>query len=179
MLTHPLPKHVDPYKMADHTAIFEGTLPVSSFERLVEGLLSDSGTLSVKLEFLVGDDGFRELIGSVGGDVDIQCQRCMEPMRFHLSADIHLAFAFHEEMAKTLPKHLDAVVCTPDEHVELVELIQDDLILNLPQFAKHPEGACQIQTVFADPGNNTVIQDEEKSNPFSILAQIKSPGDDN
>lgn len=179
MLTHTLPKHVDPYKMADNAAVFEDRLPVSRFERLVEGLLSDSGTLSVKVGFLVGDEGFRELIGSVSGDVEVLCQRCMEPMSFHLSADIHLAFAFHEEMAKSLPKHLDAVVCTPDEHIELVDLIQDDLILNLPQFAKHPEGACEIQTVFADPDDNDVVQDEEKSNPFSILAQIKSPGNDN
>lgn len=178
MLNQPLPTHVDPFKMADSGAVLEGELATSDFPRLSEGLLSSVGNLHVRLEFNLGEEGFRELVGSVSGKVSLQCQRCMEPMDYDLDVQIHLAFAFHEEMAKSFPKHLDAVVCTPDENIEVIELIQDDLILNIPQFSMHPAGDCEIQTIFADPDDKHV-QDEEKSNPFSILAQIKSPGNEN
>ncbi len=174
-----LTKHFEPYRMADQGAVFEGTLPVSSFTRLCEGLVDDMGDLHIAVEFAVGEDGYREMTGRASGLVHVQCQRCMDVMQFDLESDIHLGFAFHDEMAKSIPKHLDAMVVLPDGQVSIIDLVEDELILSLPQFAMHAVGQCEIKTEFGDPVDPLVVQDQEKINPFSILAQIKSSGNEN
>lgn len=171
-------KHIEPYRLADQGAILEGDLPVSSFTRLCEGLADNIGDMHIALEFGVGEDGFREMTGQVAGLVHVQCQRCMDVMAFELNSDIHVAFAFHDEMAKSMPKHLDAMVVLPDAKVGIIDLIEDELILTVPQFAMHAVGQCEIKTEFADPDDVQSAQGEEKINPFSILTQLKSSGNE-
>jgi len=165
--------------MADQGVVLKGDLPVSAFTRLCEGLSSHEGDVQITLKFGVGEDGFREVVGEAAGMVEVECQRCMDLMPFELESEIHLGFAFHDEMAKSMPKHLDAMVVLPDGQVSIVDLIEDDLILSVPQFAMHPVGQCEIKTEFADPVEVATVQDVEKINPFSILAQMKSPGNEN
>jgi len=167
-----LPKHFEPYKLADQSANFAGKLPVSAFTRLSEALVGQEGEIEIDLEFGRGEDGFRELRGVVKGEVQVECQRCLQAMPFELEANIHLGFAFHEDMAKSMPKYLDPIVLSPDERITTVDLLEDDLILCVPEFVSHEPGQCTIKTEFK--GSDDSVEEPRKDNPFQVLAELKS-----
>ena len=59
-----------------------------------------------------------------------------------------------------------------DEQVCLENVIEDELLLLLPQVPMHSNPVCVIETEFGDG----VIKDtvEEKENPFAVLASLKN-----
>lgn len=179
MSNQTLPKHLDPHKLADKDADFAGSMPINFFPRFVEALHNDSGELAIELQFFRGEDGFREMTGSAEGQVELECQRCMSAMKYDFNAEFHLGFAYNDDVARSLPKRMDAYIVSPDQSISVTDLIEDDLILNLPQFALHDEGECQVQTEYGSPEEEPVSQGDEKINPFSILAELKKPENDN
>ncbi|WP_169748978.1 YceD family protein [Gynuella sunshinyii] len=139
-------------------------------------LESSEGVLSVKLHFFVDEEGIRQLEGCAQTTVTLICQRCLEPMEYNVEADFSVSFAFHEDMARSMTGRYDPIVLSPDKRVSLVELIEDDLLLSLPMFSSHSDGECQVKTVYAD--QNRAVEagnDQKKSNPFSVLANLKKP----
>ncbi|AJQ95317.1 putative metal-binding, possibly nucleic acid-binding protein [Gynuella sunshinyii YC6258] len=97
-------------------------------------------------------------------------------MEYNVEADFSVSFAFHEDMARSMTGRYDPIVLSPDKRVSLVELIEDDLLLSLPMFSSHSDGECQVKTVYAD--QNRAVEagnDQKKSNPFSVLANLKKP----
>ena len=176
MSTPVLPKLYEPYRLADKNVSFEGAVALVSFERFTKLLESSEGEISVKLHFFVDEEGNRLLEGNAQGSVKLICQRCLEPMDYDIEADFNISFAFHEEMARSMTGRFDPVVLSPDKRVSLVELIEDDLLLSLPMFSNHSDGECQVKTVYEDQSEaEQVSDDQEKSNPFSILANLKRP----
>ena len=53
---------------------------------------------------------------------------------------------------------------------DLHELVEEELLLAIPLAPRHPEGECVLrQTVDSDD----VADDDERENPFAVLAKIK------
>jgi uncharacterized protein len=59
------------------------------------------------------------------------------------------------------------------DEIELLPIIEDELMLSLPLVPFHDD--CSIQTSFGDAA--TARTQEEKPNPFSVLAQLKEKAD--
>ncbi len=172
-----LPKYFEPYKMADRQAVFQGSAPLSSFTRLEELVADCEGELQVRLEFGVHEEGIRQLTGEAKGIVKVQCQRCLDLMDFALDFQFHIGFAMHDEMATSIPRDLDPIVIRPDEQPNLQDLIEDDLLLAIPEFVSHPPDQCSVTTEFGDPETAEKVEsDTSKENPFSVLEQLKDPG---
>jgi uncharacterized protein len=64
-----------------------------------------------------------------------------------------------------------------EEKILLKNIIEDEILLNLPAFPKH-EHTCFVSKTDND-NLNTVVNDEPSPtrNPFSILAKLKNTGD--
>jgi uncharacterized protein len=90
-----------------------------------------------------------------------------------VTSDNTLAVVWTDEQAAHLPKHLDPII-VEDQSSNLWELVEEELILALPPFSYHDTDKCK-ETIaeFFDPEIETV--EEEKPNPFNVLAQLK-PG---
>ncbi len=105
--------------------------------------------------------------------VSVTCQRCLQPMDLSLVGDNTLAIVWNDDQAKHLPKRLDPLIA-PEEGCNLWELVEDELILALSPFNYHEAEDCnEILSGFADPA----VEEEEgarRSNPFDVLAQLKS-----
>jgi uncharacterized protein len=87
-----------------------------------------------------------------------------------LSVQSNLALAFVEgiEEAGSLPETLDPVL-VENGRINLKDLIEDELLLALPQVAMHPIGECVSQVPEQPPAGDESVRE----NPFAVLAELK------
>lgn len=173
MLNVKLPKVVDPRKLADREVQLTGVIAVSEMKELSSMLVNSSAEVLAELNFSRDQLRIRTIIGSAKATVPIQCQRCLEPVDVEVLANVNLAISYSEEKAKTLPSYYEPLVVEGDD-LELLPLIEQELMLNLPIVSYHSD--CSIQTSFGD-GNAVATAATEKPNPFSVLASLKGKTD--
>ncbi|MCK9505064.1 MAG: YceD family protein [Porticoccaceae bacterium] len=162
-----LPKSVDPRKLAAQGVQLQGSVPTADMDRLLSAVVSARQAAQVALAFSQ-DEAHRTIIaGSFHIDVDMECQRCLQPVTQSLSGELCLAVVWDEERAAVLPKTLDPLVVS-DDSVDLYGLLEDEILLALPIVAYHQEGQCQRSGHYS-----TGEVEESRENPFSILAQLK------
>ncbi len=168
----PLPKKVDPRKLAEREAVFKGPAAIADMPRLASFLVDDNGSIDVEVAFAKDEQNLRVLSGKMHGSVRMTCQRCLEPVSVEINATLNLAVALTEQQAENLPRYYDPLIMETDE-IELLPVIEDELMLSLPLVPYHDD--CSIQTSFGDV--ETARTQEEKPNPFSVLAQLKEKAD--
>lgn len=173
MLNDSLPKYFDPRKYANHESAFEGRVPLNQFKELCAVLASDEGDVFIHLDFRVDEDRRYIATGSIRAEVQLICQRCMEATPYELEVDLSLGFVYDEDHAKNLPKEYDPVVMT-DGEVILADMVEQEIILALPIVAYHEESGCNPTAVKYASSTDDAPDDEQKPNPFSILAQLKA-----
>jgi uncharacterized protein len=136
-------------------------------DRLLSAVVSARQAAEVNLLFSQ-DEAHRTLIeGRFLLDVDMECQRCLQPVTQALSGELRLGVVWDEERAAVLPKNLDPLVVN-DDSVDLYALLEDEILLALPIVAYHEESQCQRSGSYS-----TGEVEESRENPFSILAQLK------
>ena len=90
------------------------------------------------------------------------------------------AFVDAQSASKELPDEWD-VVTVDDEPLDLVQLIEDELLLQLPDFPKHQDGECELQTQIHSHSRaqqqGQVLAEPQKENPFAVLKQKFESGD--
>jgi len=164
----PLPKRVDPRKLAEREAQLQGFVELKSMPQLLSLLVDDEGEVSVELKFALDEQKLRTVKGQATAKVKQQCQRCLEPVDVYLDAEFSLAVVLNEEQAKNLPRYYDPLLV--EEDVELAALVEEELILTLPAVAYHQD--CDVQLSYGESDAEPSEQDE-KPNPFSVLASLK------
>ena len=100
--------------------------------------------------------------------VALECQRCLMPMQQQLEVDRHFLFARDEAEAARLDEETDDDVLVMARHLDLSELVEDELILGLPIVPRHD--ACPQP--LAPPAEATVPE-EPRANPFAGLAALR------
>nr|WP_067292307.1 YceD family protein [Marinobacterium profundum] len=168
----PLPKKVDPRKLAEREVRIQGLASLNGMPRLSSYLVEEEGDIIVDLLFSLDPQRIRTVSGNAQGRVHMTCQRCLESVEIDVEASFNLAVAPSEEVAKTLPRHYDPLI-VEDEDIELWSVVEEELILNLPVVPFHVD--CSIQTSFGE-----IAPEDGKSkkpNPFSVLAKLKADAD--
>ena len=164
----PLPKRVDPRKLAEREAQLHGFVELKSMPQLLSLLVDDEGNVNVGLEFALDQQKLRTVKGHATAKVKQQCQRCLDPVDVELDAEFSLAVVLNEEQAKNLPRYYDPLLV--EEDVELAALVEEELILTLPAVAYHQD--CDVQLSYGE-GDAEPSERDEKPNPFSVLASLK------
>ena len=172
MLTGPLPNTLDVRKAAVRELRVEGTLKPLDLQRFAALLASEQGRIQVTMAFQ-RDEEQRSLVQvDIYAEVEVVCQRCLQPMPMQLKTENTLAVVWNDEQARLLPRYLEALIV--EEDCCLWDIVEEELILALPQFSYHDKAACEID--LADFSQATLPEEPaEKSNPFDVLAQLK-PG---
>jgi uncharacterized protein len=89
-------------------------------------------------------------------------------MPLSVQADLSLAFVEGVDEARMLPEALDPTLVRHGQ-INLRDLIEDELLLALPQVAMHPMGECALQVgAQPAPGNEPA-----RKNPFAVLQKLK------
>ncbi len=172
MLPPQLPEQIAPYKLARQGISLQGTISVAEMGRLAELLTDSQGAVEVELHFGIDEQGVRYVRGRLIAQVNVECQRCMQPMPITVEGDISVGFVASDDMANNLPETYEPCVVA-DDTVVLSDLVEDELILALPIVSVHPDQACQPW--FEQEGNQPVEEApvEEKKNPFAVLEALK------
>ena len=174
MLTEPLPQTLDIRKAAAREVTVSGVVKPANLPRFRELLASDEGEIEAEFTFS-RDEEKRYLVHlHLKGQVEVTCQRCLEAMPQQLGGENQLAVVWTDEQARHLPRHLDPLI-EPEEASNLWELVEEELMLSLPQYSYHNTDECKERLApYREPAPEAGA-DAEKPNPFDVLAQLK-PG---
>jgi uncharacterized protein len=175
MFDEPLPKEADLRKLATREASFHATLDASLLPRFSGAAFEGAGLIKADLHLGVDEQRVRYIKGTIDCETQLVCQRCMQPMPVHIHSDVNLGIMWDETEAKQLSKSMDPLIVGEDELVDLNEVIEDELLLNMPFVSYHDDENCSQQSYsFSDEATEKLISTEnEKDNPFSVLAGLK------
>jgi uncharacterized protein len=137
-----LPESVDFLKQVERNACFEGVWPVSGFTRLAEAVFSNHGEVTARLKFGTRA-GTNCLDGHVQAELELRCERCLDPVIQHIESDFRFGLIISEDEADTLPKEFEPLL-VPDYELSLLELVEDEILLSLPIVARHDEECSEI-----------------------------------
>ena len=171
-----LPSQIDVRKLAAKGAEISAETPVSQLPRFVDMLANDGSSIAVDLRFYTDDERFKRIDGVLRGNVEVYCQRCLEPMPLAVDTEFSLGIVWSEEDAKRLPSTLEPLI-VGEEFVDLADVVSEELILSMPYVSYHdPEdcGQASNYTTDTEPSDSPVEAGEEKrDNPFKVLEQLK------
>lgn len=142
-----------------------GDVPVAALRR-VSGLLSSrDGAVHYELSGLVNEAGKPVLQLKLQGRLRVVCQRCLGEMEYPLATDTELELVADEGGLKPLEEEAESVdTVVADKEMDVVSLVEEEILLEIPMSPKHPEGEC---------GEAGHVPAQPKSNPFSALAALK------
>lgn len=167
MLTGRLGEYVEPHVLGAKSQTIEGWISLAEFSRLSALLERDEGRVQIVLAFDVDEEGRVVVRGTAGVTICMTCQRCLEDVQQELVADIDIVLVKSEGEAREMLPRRDPVVLVA-ERMDLVALVEDDLILSLPQDACPQVGRdCPRRPAYRYPAGET----EER--PFGVLAKLK------
>jgi len=161
-------KAIDPFVSARLGRTFEEDLPLNTMERLVPMLRDSQGKAAVILAFDMDLEGQPYFSGNIKATLMLACQRCMEALEYNVDIDIKLGLVRTEQQVAQLTESYEPVLIENDE-VLLSQLVEDELVLALPAYAKHDADQCTGQSFYVELESKK----PEKINPFDVLANLK------
>jgi len=107
------------------------------------------------------------------GRLHLICQRCLQDCAVELDEKHRFILVLTDEEADAYPiedEELEPLVV--NQHFNLLETIEDEILLSLPLIPKHPDGFCEPHaSTFGD--DSGVEVSDERENPFNILKNMK------
>ncbi|MGO4376982.1 YceD family protein [Pseudoduganella sp. RAF53_2] len=159
---------IDAFEFCRTNSTREGVTPVAEMTRLSKDCADTSGEISWKAEGGTSKQGYPQLRLTVAGKVRLVCQRCMTPFEYEMDSSTLLMLGKDDEEADEIEaiiddESIDVIVGT--RSMNLMDLIEDEALLALPQAPKHE--VCP----------DTSLLDKAKSakeSPFATLKGLKA-----
>ncbi|WP_367988585.1 23S rRNA accumulation protein YceD [Vibrio sp. NTOU-M3] len=168
-----IPRTVDPARAAQKRLDYDGIIQVSLFKRLEESVEGVKRDAQVSLSFELDEQRLVVISGKANIEVDLECQRCNEVFAHECEVEFTYTPFYSEKSEEDAPEEYDLVDLNEYGEVDLIQLVEDEFILNLPQVAMHDEADCSVNSdsmVFGELPEEVV---EEKPNPFDVLKSLK------
>ncbi len=165
------PVYLNPYDYAKRSASIEGDILLSQFKRFQKliNLEYSNPVLQVDIHFENDATGKAWIKGTLKGKVSLLCQRCLDDMDYQFTINLDHLFCDSEQCLEDY-KHLDVILAEVDTQTRLSDLLEDELLLELPAVAKHEKdcvhGKAAKQMVDSFEQDN---KKQQKNNPFAVL----------
>jgi uncharacterized protein len=170
-----LPEIIDPLHLADKRGAFQGRIAIKRLDRLADKLHSDVGEVVVELFF-----GRQGRLATVDGTLEtvlsLCCQNCLEALEWPVKIPVKLGVVTSLEQADKLADGFEPLLVLADT-VLLKDIIEEELLLVLPTFPKHPSPCMISDHNNISEGLVAERKTTSATNPFSILANLKNTGD--
>ena len=105
-------------------------------------------------------------------EIDLVCQRCLEPVTTQVQFDREFRFVESEEAAFAQDEDSEEDLLVSSPQFDLLELVEDELLMALPVSPKHDKCPGDLKLSAADADFEAT---RERPNPFAKLAQLKTP----
>ncbi|MBS9402126.1 DUF177 domain-containing protein [Halomonas sp. TRM85114] len=172
MLTSRLPDKIEPYKLATRAERLEGLMSLDNLVRLADAVGPQSGDCRVWLDFGVDAQGQREIRGRLEADLELPCRRCQMPMAQKVESEFLLGMVTSDALAAELPNTHEPVL-VENEQLNLLEVVEDELILSLPQVVYHDEADCRVSRDQLSSGVEAEQSAAPAASPFEVLKRLK------
>lgn len=164
-----IPEHVDPFRYAEQSLGLDGIVHLQDMPRLSTMLYAGKqGDVMVNLTFGIDEQGINYLKGHLETTVSLQCQRCLEPLDCEIMSDFTLGIVNTLDEANALSAVYEPAIAK-EGSLGLRELIEDEVLLNLPIIPRHDPDECKVHLPVADAG----WEEHDTKNPFHVLASLK------
>jgi len=164
-----IPKRVDGVKLIDNNQQLSGQIDTKRLARLSAAIVRSDAPVTCSLSFERDAERHKVLTGQCSTHVVMTCQRCLGEVPLDVESEFQLALVFNDDQAKQLPKRFEPAELDEDGLMDLWEIIEDEVLLSLPDFPMHPVGECTAHM----PEQNETNADAKRPNPFDVLAQLK------
>ncbi|GGX81361.1 hypothetical protein GCM10007160_05850 [Litchfieldella qijiaojingensis] len=172
MLTTRLPLQVEPYRLAAQDERLEGLVALETFERLALDAGTQEGDCQVRLDFGIDAQGRRIIEGWLEAEVRLPCRRCLEAMPVQIESHFLLGVVTDDALAAELPSSHEPVL-VENEQLNLLTVLEDELILSLPQVVYHDEAQCGVSRDQLTSGADSEASEKPAASPFEVLRTLK------
>ncbi len=150
---------IDSRAFAREARSLQGELPIAELARVLDLLVDSSGRLSYRIEGSMAVRNRPQLLLQLDGALSVCCQRCLEGIVYPVKVRSVLEFVNDEEELTQEEIEDDTRDFLPAQsELDVVALIEDELILDLPSAPRHE--TCALP----DAGQGT-----GRVSPFSVL----------
>ncbi len=154
---------IDSKAFARDASLLQGELPVESLGRVLDLLIDSGGSLQYRVEGLLDPRNKPQIKLWVDGDLSLRCQRCLEAIAYPLKIRSLLEFVDDEvDLTQEDIEDDSKDFLVANKELDVVALIEDEIILDLPSAPRHD--SCALPD--ADLGAGKV-------SPFSVLQGLK------
>lgn len=171
-MSREFPDWVDPWKAADGRRTFQGTMPLKRMERLTP-LLAPAEWQDARFSAAFGYDrqGTLTVDLHVEAKLPLVCQRSLEIYLEPVERHSVLAVVAGVAEQDLVPEHYEPVL-TEHGRLALLDLVEDELLLALPQVPKNPalEAVQRSTDAAARPADDD--SEERTHRPFEGLADL-------
>jgi uncharacterized protein len=155
---------------------FEGQTPLVEFGRLAQDCTGDvMGHVSWSARGAIQpDQSGKDAIWlhlTAQAAVPLTCQRCLHPVPVEVSIGQDFRFVADEATALAEDDDSEEDLLVLEEHLDLLGLIEDELLMSLPLVPMHQ--ACLSEQAPTSEADAALFADA-KPNPFAVLASLKT-----
>jgi len=169
-----LPVLIDPVSFCERGKSLSGTIEISELTRLSDLLLDGSGIVDIDIAF--DKEGRVPTIqGEIKANLILECQSCLKQVVLPIERNFKLGLVQSLEQADRLASDCEPLLLE-DEKLSLSEIIEDELLLALPDFPRH-DYECVDRNELLNTTQNNDDEQQNSNNPFSVLAKLKNTGD--
>ncbi|HEU0189395.1 MAG TPA: YceD family protein [Gallionella sp.] len=161
---------IDSLDFARNGQKLSGEVPIVELSRLQDALENPSGVLSYTVQGVVDKQGNPALDVCISGSCQLRCQRCLNGLDYAIQIDTRLLLRsqadldrLDDDVAGGEEEEFDSILA--DTHLNVLNLLEEEILLSLPIAPKHESGTCQA----TDSENAR----EEEQHPFAVLAKLK------
>lgn len=172
MSTSLLPRWIEPYRLAAREEHLEGVMPLDGFARLAEAVGSQSGDCRVWLDFGIDTQGRRQIRGHLEASLQLPCRRCLSRIDTSVESEFLLGMVSSDALAAELPSTHEPVL-VEDEQLNMLAMVEDELILSLPQVVYHDEADCNVSRDQLTSGAEDEPSAAPPESPFEVLKRLK------
>ena len=166
---------LDVLSLARREGKWSGRVALSALPRLRALVASEGGDVQVELGFRLDGSGRVQVAGEALASATVACSRCMEDVPVRVRTTVDARVVRSEAEASELIADCDVIVA-PSREMEVAQLIEDDLLLGLPETGCGDREPCPN----APPTEYPAADDDalpERANPFEALAALKTGSD--
>ena len=172
MSQYTLPRHIDVRKASKQEAKVSGTIPVDQLFRFGSSLHNSTGEVFVSMRFSK-DEADRSLVEiETSCNLELTCQRCLEVVKVNMTTQARLAMIFPEARGDYLPLPDGMEALLTNDQCDTWEAVEDELILALPAYPKHPDGNCNLPCSTYSNVNFAELEQKDMTKPFSDLLRL-------
>jgi uncharacterized protein len=154
---------IDCRELAREGGSLQGSLAVSSLTRVLDTLVDTTGDLSYRVLGRMGPRNRPQLILEVDGELKVRCQRCLDAIDYRVRICSLLEMIRGEEdLTQEEIEDDSRDFLVEKKELDVAELIEDDVILDLPSAPRHDH--CTLP----DAGSKA-----DRVSPFSVLKALK------